>query len=132
MDISCKRNIACIVFVFFGVFNIAASDFFHDQTKNEGPLIASIILYVILFSTIVRYYQYITLCQRYCSAISVIICYSMYWSYLCEEIKKSPNDESLHIVLSCSVVTAICDVGVFTSFAYAKNDIPYEPIPLNV
>jgi hypothetical protein len=137
MNVPCKRNVICLVFIIFGIFNISCAYFLYGKTDNIRPLIASCILYTVLFTTIGRYHEYVTFRDRIFSVVLILICYVGYWSYLCwsevtfnQETKPIAKDEILYFMLFCSVVTAICDVGVFTPCAYRDNGVEYDPIPV--
>lgn len=124
MDICCRRACGFFVFLFFGIVCVVISYKISLDNNNQTPFHVTIILYSILLSTSIRYKKYISKCQRSFSAFAILVGYIVYWAYLFT-IKQDLGDDNIYILMGSSVITAMSDMLVFTSYFYDTENTQY-------
>lgn len=98
-----------------------------DDNDDVRIRTITIIFYVILGLTSVRYKQFIT-GQRCCSAFLIVAGYIAYWICMAIFILNFQNGY-VYLMIGCSVITAICDTCVFTSYFYKDDEKMYDVLP---
>jgi hypothetical protein len=123
--VMCKRCAAFSIFTFFACVTIGFS-FVVDTTDTTTVILddssvkqSTILFYILLFVTAIRYRQMIDECKRGACLLLLITSYIVYWITLLQKIEMNPYIGAL---LPPSMITFACDCWVFTSKAYLDSN----------
>jgi hypothetical protein len=130
MGYCCKRWIGFFVFLIFGIICSIVSLGISVDNNNNKPSEYTLTFYGILLITSIRYKQFLTPFIRCCSAFLIIAGYLTYWG-VSILLFVALNDVKIFLMIACSIVTAIFDVLVFTSWAYSDETGTLEIISID-